>query len=153
MRRMGSLLATMALGVVLTCGVALAANKIDCRDQPDGRCTGTPRADVIVDTRRDETIRGLGGDDTIRGGDGRDALLGGRGGDRIVADRCSLPDGVAVRGGRGDDAIDITSDCGGLTVVPPADRVDCGPGDDTVRGAARRDGVAADCERVLTDGS
>lgn len=47
--------------MVLASGVALAANRIECRDQDDGRCTGTARADEMIGTNRAETIRGLGG--------------------------------------------------------------------------------------------
>ena len=146
------LVLTMTLtAVLLAGGVALAADRINCRDQPDGRCVGTDRDDVLVGTNKNETILGLGGADTIKGRNGSDTLVGGNGADRIVAARCGLPRGADVSSGRGNDDINVTSDCGDLAVIPPPDRVDCGPGVDTVRGAKRGDKIASDCERVIRD--
>jgi hypothetical protein len=137
-------LATTLVTMVLASGVALAANRIECRDQDDGRCAGTFRADEMIGTNRAGTIRGLGGDDLIEGRGGSDKLIGARGGDQIIAGPCAPPDGVQSFGGRGDD-VTVADDCGDLTVVRPPDTVDCGSGEDVVRG----DKISADCERVI----
>lgn len=139
-----AMLATLAAG-----GTALAADRIECRDRPDGRCTGTERDDALFGTREAETIRGLGGSDSIRGGGGSDTLVGGDGGDRIVASRCPPSPGTRVLGASGDDEITVANDCGNLAVVAPPDEVDCGPGRDAVSGVAPGDRIAANCERVV----
>ena len=74
MRKAMFVLATTLVAMVLASGVALAANRIECRDQDDGRCAGTLRADEMIGTNRAETIRGLGGDDLIKGRGGSDTL-------------------------------------------------------------------------------
>jgi Ca2+-binding RTX toxin-like protein len=130
-------------------GAALAANQIECPNRDGGRCIGTPQPDEMIGGRGDDTIRGRAGADTIDGRRGSDELHGEVGGDTIVAARCALGGGADVFGGRGGDDITITSDCGDLAVVPPPDRVDCGPGYDVVRGAVPEDRIADDCERVV----
>ena len=149
MRRTVLALATTLATLLLAGGTALAADGIACRDQPDGRCVGTAGDDTITGTRGDETIRGLDGVDVIRGVGGSDTLVGGNGADRIVAAECGLPSGADVFGGRGNDRISIGGDCGNLTVEPAPDGVDCGPGEDVVRGVRRGDRVAANCEQVI----
>ena len=133
-------------------GVAMAANQIDCPNRDGGRCIGTAQPDEIIGSRDDDTIGGRAGADLIRGRGGSDELRGEVGGDEIVAARCALGrggGGADVFGGRGGDDITITSDCGDLAVVPPPDRVDCGPGYDVVRGAVPEDRIDDDCERVV----
>ena len=141
--------AAMLLALLLASGVALAANKIDCPNKNGDRCVGTARADEMIGSRNDDTMRGRGGADVIKGRRGSDEMHGERGADKIVAARCGLGGGADVFGGRGDDDITITSDCGMLAVVPPPDRVDCGPGYDVVRGAVPGDRIDPDCERVI----
>lgn len=153
MRRVALVSVSVVLAMVLAGGVALAANGIKCPNGDGGRCIGTAGADEMAGSRNDDTIRGRGGADTIKGRGGSDEIHGELGGDRIVATRCALPGGAEVFGGRGDDDITITSDCGQLAVVPPPDRVDCGPGYDVVRGVAPEDRIAADCERVVSQRS
>ena len=140
---------SVVLAMALAGGVALAANGIKCPNGGGDRCIGTAGADEMAGSRNDDTIRGRGGADTIKGRGGSDEVHGELGGDRIVATRCALPGGAEVFGGRGNDDITVTSDCGQLAVVPPPDRVDCGPGYDVVRGVAAEDRIAADCERVV----
>jgi Ca2+-binding RTX toxin-like protein len=142
-------LLAVAMVLVVAGGTALAANGIKCPNRGVDRCVGTAQPDVMVGSRGDDTIRGRAGADTIRGRGGSDALHGEVGGDTIVAARCALGGGADVFGGRGGDDITITSDCGDLAVVPPPDRVDCGPGYDVVRGAVPEDRIADDCERVV----
>lgn len=51
MRKTLLVLAMTAITMVLASGVALAANGIDCRDRPDGRCVGTSRDDNTFGVR------------------------------------------------------------------------------------------------------
>ena len=138
-----------ALLLLTAGGAALAANQIECPNRDGGRCIGTLQPDEMIGGRSDDTIRGRAGADTIDGRRGSDELHGEVGGDTIVAARCALGGGADVFGGRGGDDITITSDCGDLAVVPPPDRVDCGPGYDVVRGAVPEDRIDDDCERVV----
>lgn len=46
---------------------------------------GSPHADVLTGTQRDQQLHGFDGDDQIAGGEGQDVLDGGRGNDRIDA--------------------------------------------------------------------
>lgn len=78
---------------------------------------GTSGNDVIAGLRGNDRLRGRGGDDTLVGGPGRDLLAG----------------------GPGDDTINARD--GG------ADRIDCGPGWDTVV-ADDRDDIPASCEQA-----
>ena len=87
---------------------------------------GTSGADKLTGTEGGDRINGQGGPDKIKGGAGDDCLRGGRGPDRIS-------------GGDGDDRIHVR---GGRR-----DRVDCGPGDDTVV-ASKTDRVAKSCEII-----
>ena len=87
---------------------------------------GTSGPDKLTGTEGGDRINGQGGPDKIKGGSGDDCLRGGRGPDRIS-------------GGDGDDKIHVR---GGRR-----DRVNCGPGDDTVV-ASKTDRVAKSCETV-----
>jgi hypothetical protein len=72
---------------------------------------------------------------TLSGGDGNDSLAGGPGNDILRGNK-----GVDTHaGGAGDDFIDARGDRG--------DVVNCGDGNDTVRGDTA-DSIAADCETV-----
>jgi len=88
------------------------------------RLTGGASADTLRGTTRGDRLSGAGGADTILGRAGNDCLAGGRGRDTISA-------------GPGNDVVDARDG--------QVDRVDCGPGRDTVR-ADRRDRVRG-CER------
>jgi len=137
------------VAMVVAGGTALAANGIKCPNRGVDRCVGTAQPDVMVGSRGDDTIRGRAGADTIRGRGGSDELHGEVGGDTIMAARCGLSPGADVFAGRGDDDITVTSDCGDLAIVPPADKVDCGPGYDVVRGVVAEDRIDDNCERVI----
>ena len=139
-----------ALLLLTVGGAALAANQIECPNRDGGRCIGTANADEMIGSRGEDTIRGRGGPDLIKGRHGSDEIHGETGGDTVVAARCALGGGADVFGGRGDDDITITSDCGDLTSVPPPDKVDCGPGrNDVVRDAVPEDRIDESCERVI----
>ena len=87
-RRAVLLLTTMAVGVLLAGGAALAANVIAC---PGGLCegttgddemTGTSATDYLYAKEGNDTLRGLGAFDDLRGGPGNDDLNGGGGNDQ-----------------------------------------------------------------------
>lgn len=150
----------VTLIVVLTASVAFAAV-----------FNGTNRNDFIIGTNGPDVIRGLGGDDNlvgrngndsiagagkkdkIRGGGGNDNLVGGKGNDFIVGGAGN----DRIRGGGGRDI--ISGSAGNDTIHTghdlAIDRVNCGPGFDTVR-AGLLDNVANNCETVrrsLFDGN
>jgi Ca2+-binding RTX toxin-like protein len=87
MRKMGLLLAVMAVGLVVASGAALAAT-INCA----GDCSGTNDPDRLIGSTASQTMLGLDGGDSISGYRGDDDVEGGAGGD-------------AVYGGLGDDRV------------------------------------------------
>ena len=87
MRKMGLLLAALAVGLLVAGGAALAAT-INC----PGDCTGTANPDRLIGSSASQTMRGLEGGDSVSGYRGDDDVVGGRGGD-------------AVYGGLGDDQV------------------------------------------------
>jgi Ca2+-binding RTX toxin-like protein len=98
-RRTILLLATTALAVLLSSGVALALNTINCKDS--GRCVGTDRADLMKGTSGFNEMYGRDNDDTLKAFGRSDALIGQEGDDRLLAGR----GGDFVLGGRGDDTL------------------------------------------------
>jgi hypothetical protein len=90
------------------------------------RIRGLGGADRINSGAGDDCVSGQGGADRLNGASGDDQLKGGRGKDLIS-------------GGSGDDVIRVRR--GG------PDRIDCGPGDDTVFLNRMRD-QARNCERM-----
>jgi Ca2+-binding RTX toxin-like protein len=150
MRRTATILATLALMVTFSSGVALAAY--------ENSITGTDQTDVLSGTGQTERIFGLGGGDQLNGGGGSDLIKGGQGQDE-------LGDGYgkdAVYGGGGADNLigqggDTSADhfYGGRgddlfqprDVPAVKDFVGCGAGTDTVY-ADEADVVEGDCERV-----
>jgi hemolysin type calcium-binding protein len=103
MRRVGMLLAAMALALLLTSGVAWAVNEVGTNG-PD-TLRGTDRADNLLGRGGNDTLFGLGGRDNLSGGPGKDWVLGGSerragGGDKNL-EGGSGNDGVL--GGRGSD--------------------------------------------------
>ena len=86
-RKMGLLLAALAVGLLAASGVALAAT-INCT----GDCTGTNDPDRLIGSSNPQTMLGLDGGDSISGYRGDDDVEGGAGGD-------------AVYGGYGDDRV------------------------------------------------
>jgi predicted extracellular nuclease len=75
---------------------------------------GTPNADTLVGTNRNEVINGQGGNDYISGQGGNDAINGGAGNnDRMFGgagnDTIADPDGIlGAHGGTGNDTINVT---------------------------------------------
>ena len=123
-------LASAALMMVLSVGVALAASPI----------VGTDSGEQIKGTRHSEEIRGLGGADEITDGLGTDIVYGGKGKDNLIGyGGDTSVDGF--NGGAGDDTIQSRD-------VPAAkDRVKCGAGIDHVY-ADKADVVSSNCEKV-----
>ena len=76
------LLASVALGVLLVGGAAVAAD-IACPnpapDEPANFCTGTNGRDTLTGTARADIVSGEAGNDTINGLGGPDRLFGGAG--------------------------------------------------------------------------
>jgi Ca2+-binding RTX toxin-like protein len=91
----------------------------------DDRLDGGPSDDRLDGGSGDDVLRGGAGDDTLGGGDGNDKLIGGSGKNLLM-------------GGAGNDRFVVRDG--------KRDRVDCGPGKDTVS-ADKRD-VLRNCERV-----
>jgi Ca2+-binding RTX toxin-like protein len=175
MRRVGMLLAAMALVLLLTSGVAWAVNKV-----------GTNGPDTLRGTDRADNLAGRGGNDILLALAGNDQLEGGRGKDIVNGGSLEEPFGGKknLDGGRGNDAVqgglgqdnvaggkgndfmvdgdfnpriqqeDKLSGGAGKDVIivvnRPAfeDLVSCGDGFDRVW-ADREDLVAPDCERVF----
>ena len=174
MRRVSTLLATMAVMVLVAAGVAIAVNKV-----------GTDGPDTLRGTNGDDNLVGLGGQDNIFSLDGTDNLAGGLGKDNVLArderrpgrgdkNLDGGPGNDAVFGGKGSDKIvggegndwlvedglrefskDTLSGGSGNDVIdvwhkPAAvtDVVACGSGFDRVI-ADRATLVAPDCEKVV----
>ena len=150
MRRTATILATVALMVASSSGVALAAY--------EDLITGTGHTDFITGTGKSEHILGLGGGDRLNGGGGADLVEGGLGSDELgdgLGRDTVKGDGGADNligqgydisldyfyGGSGDDIFQVRD------VPAVKDSVDCGPGIDTVY-ADEADVVADNCERV-----
>jgi Ca2+-binding RTX toxin-like protein len=146
MGRMAMVLTAVALMVVLSAGVAVAAS-----------ITGTQDRDVLDGSGKNETISGLGGPDTLNGSGGRDTVKGGDGGDEAGGGAGA----DEVYGGPGDDYLidapdnyrDVLHGNSGEDNVQvrdfPAvkDVVYCGSGRDT--SYVDRLDVVHDCEVVL----
>jgi Ca2+-binding RTX toxin-like protein len=117
MRRIGLLLATMALAVLLASGVALAAiNTIHCKT--DKVCFGTKARDLMKGTSghnemygkgKADVLYGFRRGDSLFGGNGNDRLVGGRGIDGLYSGHSGPRDGLgdgddSLEGGKGSDA-------------------------------------------------
>jgi Ca2+-binding RTX toxin-like protein len=150
MGRTATILAVVALMVVSSSGVAMAAYEVSI--------TGTDEVEIISGTGKAEHISGLGGDDQLNGGGGVDLVDGGLGSD----DLGDGPGRDTVNGNRGadnligqggDTSVDHFYAGSGRDIVQsrdvPAvkDTVGCGAGTDTVY-ADKADVVGGDCERV-----
>ena len=157
------ILAVLALGLLLTGGVALA-DSIRCTG---GKCRGTKASDSIaganstsnpdqifalgardvVEANAGDDLVSGGGDDFLAGEAGNDTLKGGNGNDSLNGG----PGGDTLNGGLRNDIIDAHESPTGQA---PAEKdvVDCGEDADgrdvdTVF-AERVDQVAANCEKV-----
>jgi Ca2+-binding RTX toxin-like protein len=108
MRKVLLLSASTALAVLLSSGVALALNAINCEGSGI-KCVGTDRPDLMKGTRgldamygrdKGDTLKGFGEGDALLGQMGDDTLLGGARQDFVIG---GLDDDTL----RGGDALDI----------------------------------------------
>lgn len=76
------LLATTALAMLFSSGVALAVNTIDCEPRAE-RCVGTDRPDLMRGTGGTDSMFGRDKGDTLKGFGRYDELYGQRGDDRL----------------------------------------------------------------------
>jgi Ca2+-binding RTX toxin-like protein len=154
MKKTALLLAGVLSAMLLASGAALAANQIDCSNNPDALCLGTLRNDEIKGTGARDDIRARAGKDVVNASGGHDLVHGQRGADRLRAGQCSTD---RIFGGRGDDTINVSDDCGFVPIEggpgpeDVGDKADCGPGFDVVRGVDRYDRMTADCERIVRE--
>jgi Ca2+-binding RTX toxin-like protein len=151
MRKIVLLLASMALAVVLTSGVAWALNYVQCTG---GACAGTEVEDSIQGSDVNDQISALGGADWVEGGLGGDVVRGGLGDDIISGD--NGPDKLygdankdelygnagqdKLYGGGGADYIESAAD-------GKVDYVDCGSGIDFTQHS--NNDVLVNCEDGL----
>jgi hypothetical protein len=88
MRRILVLLTMVALGVVLSAGVALALNQIDCASiqqfPQTPSCFGTDQADQIEGQDTRDIIYAKGGNDIVQTQSGNDVVYSGAGADYAV---------------------------------------------------------------------
>ncbi len=147
MQRMGLMLATMVLALLIASGVALA--EVFHGDGGDNTLIGTDERDSISGGGGGDLMRGLDGPDRMRGEarntfdeNGADTMYGGRGEDVMNGEG-----GVDhIYGGSGDDYISSIAD-------NAVDYVDCGGGNDSVNrsriASPDRDDVFVNCENSV----
>src|SRR5215207_7198266 len=116
MRKAVLFMASMALAVLLVCGVALAAD-IQCPNRAGNLCVGTTGDDTLLGTANSDEIRGGGGADDLFGGSGNEAIDGGGTPQPGITGGLG-PDGL--NGGDGDDFIMAAND-------GSSDTISCGP--------------------------
>ena len=169
MKRATLLTITVGLLLVLTAGMALAANIVGTNG--GDRLKGTPNADTISGRGGNDRVAAAGGADTVHGNDGVDFLYGEGGSDTMYGDPgddlmvgaagndtiFGGPDDDRVRGVDGNDEILVAGDASNR------DYVNCGNGTDTARVDSNDvvDGVVAEtlvvntaqtCERIFVNG-
>jgi Ca2+-binding RTX toxin-like protein len=81
MRRTATVLAAVALIMVPSAGVAVAASRTGTGDRDV--LDGTGRNEVISGLGGGDKLNGFGGEDTVKGGDGVDEVSGGVGSDKV----------------------------------------------------------------------
>ncbi len=113
----------LVLGTDPTGAAATGSTTFQVKALP-GKCanklSGGGKRDVFKGTSAGDSLSGLGGRDSLRGGDGSDCLFGGKGNDFL-------------EGGKGKDR--LAGGAGGDRISSKdhkRDKVDCGPGDDSV---------------------
>ena len=120
------ILALVVMTALLLAGGAVLAQSITCTGGP---CAGTKRADQITGSLVADQINGRGGGDRINGGlGGNDTINGGPGNDTLRDNDPNVPDSDIVNGGDGNDIINVREG----DPNDAQDKVDCGPGTDTV---------------------
>src|SRR5918997_2296093 len=120
MRSVTLLVAAVGVAMLLASGVAFAVVK-DC--QPDIKCVGTPKTDVLTGTSGSDRIYGLAKGDTLYGLGGGDKLVGGGGADDLrggyVPNTTATDDGAddKLRGSGGSDTYIFANGWGADTVI------------------------------------
>ena len=123
-------MASMALAVLVVCGVAWAAN-IQCPNRAGNLCVGTTGDDTLTGTANSDEILGRDGGDLIKGRGAKDQLSGELGNDEIRAGGGADD----VFGNRGNETIDA----GGT----PQPGIIGGGGPDALNGGAGDDFIMA----------
>lgn len=122
------LLLTTCAAVVLSCGVALALNAIQCKTNQT--CRGTDGRDLMKGTAGRNDMFARGGGDTLKGFGGEDGLLGQKGNDRLLGGDLDDalypgPGNDASNGGEGEDGYQFDANWGTDTItdtaIPDAD--------------------------------
>jgi hypothetical protein len=117
------LLAVMGAALLLSSGVALALNVINCKPDP-GECYGTPRPDLMRASNQGNFMAGRDGGDTLKGSDNIDTLRGQDGNDELFG-RGYYDE---LSGGKGNDAL-----AGGDSVPDDYLFLDANWGNDTIQ--------------------
>jgi Ca2+-binding RTX toxin-like protein len=155
MRRTALLLASVALAVLLACGIALAAEITCLPARVVGNCMGTINDDTMTGTAGGDEIYARRGDDFVKGLGGLDLIVGGRGNDTIHGNDKgdTLEDGAGndiVYGGEGGDSFGVFFESAGNDTYYGGegnddawtgngrDKVYMGAGDDEVHSQATR---------------
>src|SRR5215218_5918227 len=161
-RRTMLLLATVAFGLILASGAALAANVIACTG---GLCNGTSGDDEMTGTSGIDDMYAKEGNDTLRGGPGNDDLDGGGGNDQYnIYDDDWGADRISGDASGAEDWLIFQISSGALTIdlVPSPNRpevssgtnkinfapkvviewVQAGPESDTIKGNGARNDLA-----------
>src|SRR4028119_1532512 len=99
MGRTALLLVSTALAIMLSAGVALALNAVDC-EGGGIRCVGTDRPDLVRGSDDLDAIYGRDGGDILKGRGEGDALLGHKGDELLGGPRQDF-----LIGGVGDDGL------------------------------------------------
>ena len=109
-RRTVLLLATTALVMLLSSGVALAVKTINCEPRAE-RCVGTDRPDLMRGTSSFDNMFGRDGDDTLKGFGRFDLLRGQMGDDRLFGGlrQDLLSGGEGEDKLRGEESLDVYS--------------------------------------------
>ena len=135
-RRALLIMLSMALGVLLGGGVALAET-VDGTSGPDD-LVGTDKADVIHGSGGEDYLSGLAAADVLYAGAGNDTVVGREGNDRIYGNAGS----DMLFGNENNDTINSAGDRG-------KDIVKCGQGDNDTAYVDKADWVKKNCENVF----
>jgi Ca2+-binding RTX toxin-like protein len=94
-----TMLTTMAMLLVVACGMALAASVINCPNQLNTTsCSGTGQADTMNGSDVYDLMFGKGGTDTMKGNKGEDIMDGGPGTDYVYGGPGDDKDGFVAEG-------------------------------------------------------
>lgn len=146
---MGLVTLLLLIGGALSGLSALSPPELPAHAQDEGQTgpdpddasllTGTDGTDVLIAGDGADWLLGLDGADLLRGGDGNDVLIGGAGADDIIGgtgndfvESAHIVDEAALRASVGDGINNVIFTYDLPRSSDEGDRVDLGPGDDTV---------------------